>query len=182
MAATGYPSPLANNVAARARISKVRQMINLEPRPGQMTPQAGVQPIQPQPGPAPKAVVSPQAQAVMGPQMVTPPPQTLDGLHVPAQGSGEPFQYQMPEGHEDIMQQMAAQQLVQQSPTPTPEEQPPTPAESENPIAAFYQATKRLPTPQELAVIGAHRVLSQKLGRPPTATEVQQYFQPKGAS
>lgn len=201
----GYgASTLAQTVAMRGKLSAVRKRIGLEQgSQNQMAPQADMQPAQPVGAntPVPAAVVSPQAAAVMGPAPMSlgmrHGPESLEGLHVPVQGSGEPFQWQHPPGQLENMHAMAQQFLEQQqqaappaAPAPAPSG-PPTPAATPeampeaapapaapaaSPIGRFMEQTGRMPTAHELAVIGAAQKLTAVLGRSPSPAEIQHYF------
>lgn len=197
MPTSGSSSTLANLIAQRAKLSSARQRMGLEgsnniPQTGIMTPASPTPPSQP-----PAAVVGPQAQAVMGPPPApSPQPQAPTPMAPGGAAPAGPMGFQpVTDAHEQAMppapgqpiqgtqdssgQMMAmAHQFLethganQQALINQQKQQESKP----NSLREFQQRMGRLPSPQELLVMGAQSRLTQTLGRAPTDEEVKQFF------
>lgn len=203
MPASGYASPMANLIAKRAQLAAVRQKIGMEG--SNDAPQANIIPASPTPpSQPPRAVVGPQAQAVMGtaPQATAGPaggnpmPQMAPIGH-PQQGflpvPPEPEEGQaMPavptDMHPDHRSQMLAQvgQFLdkhgprQQSMMDSERRMSGGTTPTGNPIKDFQMQMGRVPTPHEALVLGAQNRLREQLGRDPSDQELEAYFKPTG--
>ena len=168
------PSVIGNVVAARQRLSAVRQRIGLEPQGTQMRELAPSPPTGPanRPGAAATAVRAPLAQAEPDLENFQFPPELEQAMLAKARSFIE---------QNGAQQQSLIDQERANAPRPTaPASQPgrqavndPNVTRALAPLAVFFKENGRLPTPAELQTMATSRVLEERLGRKPTAIEAE---------
>ena len=174
------PSPLANIVAARDRMSKVRQRIGLETtaRGGPNSAMRSIMPLSPR---SPKQdVMSAQEAAVLN---VAQLPSDRESAMLSRVGQ---FISEHGAQQQALLDQEraapAARTASPTSPPSPPQGAAPAPATQRlqgiamRPIAAFFRRMGRLPTPEELQQESVRSRLAETLGREPTPTETQLYL------
>ncbi len=197
-------STIANLTAQRAKLSAVRSKLGMEGGQPAGIPQGGMRAVAPTNAPPPAAVVGPQAQAAMGPQGVAPTagppgqaptPEMQPGLSLqpgaeqatiqpPQEGQNIQFQHR-PEAQSQMLNMVTnfinqhgpqQQALIdQQRSQQQPQTQEVGGGGRLSPIADFYKQMGRLPTPQELLMMGAQNHLTNTKGRPPTQEELTNF-------
>lgn len=167
------PSPLlgsviGNMVAQRGRVSQVRQAVGLEPN-------ANLKPVAPSPPNGPAMEAGPVIQATQA----STAPQDRDAAML---SQVQQFLDQVGPGQQALIDEERAAAM--------PQEQAPegvvTPGASRidnqevkaalEPLAAFFKANGRLPSPDELEMLASAKKLEQELGRAPSRTELRLYL------
>lgn len=175
------PSVIGNVVANRQRLSQIRQRVGLEPSPQSLRELA---PSPPQ-GPAQRPGAAQQA--------MTQEPD-FDGFQIPAdkqtamlQQAGQFIEQFGAKQQEMIDREKQPRGLQKagggaQMPAPTQRITDQRIVRGLAPMAEFFRANGRLPSPDELRQLSITRMLTQQLGRAPTPTEIQLYLTkpPKG--
>ena len=167
-------------MAARQRLSAVRQRIGLEPQGTTMRqlapspptgpankPGAALQAMQP---PAPINVQTTQPAQVAAPvgQPISQHPAYNDMLQ-----QTQAFLQQIGPGQQSLIDGARAAQQQSQA-TVIPADSPV--AKALGPMAQFFKQNGRLPSPDELRNLSVSTQLEQQLGRSPTKTELELYL------
>ena len=190
------PSVIGNVIAARQRLSAVRQRVGLEARPQSQGTQVRELAPSPPTGPANRP------GAALTAMQNQPNLQNRPGT---AQGEPDLDNFQLPPEIEQAMLQKAKafidqhgenqQALMDKENANAP--QPTAPASQPNrqsindpnvtrglaPLAKFFNENGRLPTPTELKVMTTNQMFHARFGRKPTETEAQLWLEkpPKGS-
>lgn len=201
MATNVSPSVLANLTAQRARLSAVRQRLNLERPTSQMPGGAPMRELAPSPPGGPAQRPGAQAQAVQGATNIQAAPgQDVANIQLPPEIEQRMLQkigtfintYGAQQQGLADRERAAVSAPPATSPAPAaapapagpppPQQGAPAPeanalaARAVAPIVDFFRANGRLPSMEELRSVSASRLLQQQLGRPPTPDEVRLYL------
>lgn len=150
------PSVIGNVVAARQRLSSVRQRVGLEPSDKAMS---AATPAQGAPAAAPDQGFDPMGHELH--------PDAQSGMLQKVQGFIDQYGQQQQDMIDQSGQDGGQGQVIEDQAT----------LRALAPMADFFKENGRLPSPDELKSMAASNQLSQTLGRKPSDTEVSLWME-----
>ena len=176
------PSVIGNVIAARQRLSAVRQRVGLEARPQSQGTQVRELAPSPPTGPANKpgaALTAMQNEPALDNFQL--PPEIEQAMLQKAKA----FIDQHGENQQALMDKENANAPQPTAPASQPNRQSindPNVTRGLAPLAKFFNENGRLPTPTELKVMTTNQMFHARFGRKPTETEAQLWLEkpPKG--